>query len=69
MSERRLTPFGEVLYPLLERAGLGPLELLLQAGRVEEPNAQLVLLRHMYGPRPAAEGGYLRGFEKPLALT
>ena len=69
MSEGRLTPFGEALYPLLERAGITPFELLVKAGRVEERNSGVTLLRHMYGPRPEVRGGYLRGFKEPLSLT
>jgi len=69
MGEGRLTPFGEVLSPLLERAGLTPQGLLVAAGRIEEPNAEEVLLRHMYGPATGIKGGYLVGYHEPLALT
>ncbi len=69
MGEDRLTPFGEILTPLLERAGLTPLGLLVEAGRVQEPHAEETLLRHMYGPPAPVEGGYLSGWEEPLELT
>ena len=35
----RLTPFGAVLAPLLERAGLTPKTLLIESGRIQEPHA------------------------------
>jgi hypothetical protein len=69
IGERRLTPFGEALQPFLERARLTPFELLVEAGRIEEPHANETLVRHMHGPAPGPTGGYLRGFEKPLKLT
>ncbi len=69
MGKGRLTPFGEVLFPLLERAGLTPQELLVEAGRIQEPNAEEILLRHMYGPPTANASGYLMGWREPLALT
>ncbi len=69
MAEGRLTPFGKTLVPFLERASLTPFELLVEAGRVQEPNAEETLLRHMYGPPAPGEGGYLSGWEEPLELT
>jgi len=69
MAEGRLTPFGEVLAPLLKRAGLTPQGLLIEAGRIEEPNAEEILLRHMYGPATQTVGGYLAGSSEPLGLT
>ncbi len=69
MGEGRLTPFGEVLSPLLERAGLTPQALLVQAGRIEEPNAEEILLRRMYGPPTGNTGGYLMGWREALDLT
>lgn len=68
-SEARLTPFGEVLVPLLERAGLTPQGLLVAAGRIEEPNAEEILLRHMYGPPTEKKGGYCMGWHEALSLT
>ena len=69
MAEGRLTPFGDVLAPFLERASLTPRALLVEAGRIEEPNAEEILLRHMYGPPTAVVGGYLSEWEEPLELT
>jgi hypothetical protein len=43
--------------------------LLVAAGRIEEPNAEEVLLRHMYGPAMGVRGGDLVGYRDPLALT
>ena len=69
MAEDRLTPFGEALAPVLERAGLTPRALLVEAGRIEEPNAEEILLRHMYGPPTEVKGGYMVGWGEPLELT
>jgi hypothetical protein len=72
IAESRLTPFGEVLVPFLERASLTPYGLLVEAGRIEEPNAEETLLRHMYGPSEAPAstvGGYLSGWEETLSLS
>ncbi|MGH3147144.1 MAG: hypothetical protein ACRDTR_15210 [Rubrobacter sp.] len=62
MGEGRLTPFGEVLSPLLERAGLTPQKALVEAGRIEEPNAALgvkeagVVLRYIAQARARGLG-------------
>ena len=69
MDAGRLTPFGEALKPVLDRAGLAPEELLYRAGRIEEPHAVETLLRHMHGPEPEVRGGYLVGWEEALDLT
>ncbi|CAA9525519.1 MAG: hypothetical protein AVDCRST_MAG05-3933 [uncultured Rubrobacteraceae bacterium] len=65
----RLTPFGAVLVPILERAGLTPKTLLIESGRIQEPHALEVLLRQMHGPSTAPKAGYLAGWDEPLGLT
>jgi hypothetical protein len=65
----RLTPFGEVLAPLLDWAGLTPKTLLVESGRIEERHALARLLRHMHGPATRVESGYLAGQDEPLGLT
>ncbi len=59
----RLTPFGEVLEPLLNRAGLTPKTLLFESGRIQEPHALEHLLRHMHGPSTRPQAGYLAGWD------
>ncbi|MBA2714796.1 MAG: hypothetical protein H0U55_14725 [Rubrobacteraceae bacterium] len=61
MDHGRRLPFGEVLIPFLERAGLSPRELLAGAGRLEEPHAEQTLLRHIYGPARPCRGRLPRG--------
>ncbi|MBA2619148.1 MAG: hypothetical protein H0U91_13430 [Rubrobacter sp.] len=66
----KLTYFGRVLKPLMESAGLGSVtELLIAAGRIEEPHATEKLERLMHGPE-TKEGmaGYLDGFSEALGL-
>ncbi len=69
MDAGRLTPFGEILAPLLERASLTPKTLLIESGRVQEPHALETLLRHMHGPYKAPQHGYLAGWEDAMDLT
>ncbi len=69
MDAGRLTPFGEVLAPLLERAGLTPKTLLLESGRIQEGRALETLLRHMHGPTTRPQAGYLAGWEEALGMT
>ncbi len=67
----KLTPFGRVLSPLMERAGYGSAaELLLAAGKMEEPHATEKLERLMHGPNPTGDSlaGYLTGFSEALGL-
>lgn len=66
----RLTPFGRVLKPMMERAGHGSAgDLLYAAGKVEEPHATEILERLMHGPETAHNlGGYLDGFPEALGL-
>ena len=69
MRQGHLTPFGEALVPLMERAGIKePQELLLRAGRHEEPHALEILLRHMYGPPTEPVSGYLLGWDEALGI-
>ncbi|MDP8951616.1 MAG: hypothetical protein M3N18_05165 [Actinomycetota bacterium] len=69
MDAGRLTPFGEVLAPLLERAGLTPKTLLTESGRIQEPHALETLLRHMHGPSTRVEAGYLAGWDEALGMS
>ena len=69
MDAGRLTPFGEVLAPLLERSGLTPKTLLVESGRIQEPHALETLLRHMHGPTTAPQSGYLAGWDEALDVT
>jgi hypothetical protein len=69
---KRLTAFGEVLRPLMERAGIASTwELVKRAGKGGEMYAEETLLRHMYGPPTKAAGAYadyLTGFDVALGL-
>jgi hypothetical protein len=67
----KLTPFGRVLKPLMERAGFtgeaAPRELLHAAGRLEEPHAIEVLERRMYG-LATTDNRTLMGLDAPLGI-
>jgi len=66
----RLTPFGRVIGPMMERAGISSAaELLYAAGKMEEPHATEILERLMHGPKTTHNlGNYLTGFPEALGL-
>ena len=69
IKTERLTAFGEVLKPLMDRAGIATAkELLKRAGKLGEPHAEETLLRHMYGPPTEVRGGYLTGIDDALGF-
>ncbi len=70
VAHGRLTPFGRVLRPLMDRAGYGTAaELLIAADKIEETHATEKLERLMHGPG-TTRGlyGYLDGFSEALGL-
>ncbi len=70
VAHGRLTPFGRVLRPLMDRAGYGTAaELLIAADKIEEAHATERLERLMHGPG-TTRGlyGYLDGFSEALGL-
>jgi hypothetical protein len=69
VKTERLTAFGEVLRPLMDRSGIATTkELLERAGKQHAPHAVETLLRHMHSPPTELQMGYLTGIDTALGL-